>query len=250
VSDAALAGGLGVEFGRLGGLQYNISYMILGCITVRAIKSFRSKNELVYQALRTAIIQGELPPRRRLVIDELAAELGVSQIPVREALRQLEADGFVTIEPYVGATVTPIEAANISEIFGLLEGMEIVSGRAACARLTAQDLQALEGILHRLDDLADSPDDWSQMNVNFHRFICESAGTLLVKMLMDKTLDHWDRLRTYYLKDVFAGRIAAAQADHWRMFEAIRDGDADRLEMVVREHNRAALAAYTRYLQG
>ena len=55
---------------------------------------FRSKNEIVYQQLRKSIIQGDFKPGTRLVIDQLALELGVSQIPIREAVRQLEADGF------------------------------------------------------------------------------------------------------------------------------------------------------------
>lgn len=215
---------------------------------MQPIKTFRSKNELVYTALHTAILQGELEPGRRLVIDELAAELGVSQIPVREALRQLEADGFVTIAPYIGATVAPIDAANITEIFGLLEAMEIISGRAACIHMSYEDIEELERLLRVMDGLHDQPDEWSQANVRFHRLICERGGTLLVKKLMDNTLDHWDRLRRYYLNDVSARRIADAQRDHWRIFEAIRQRDADLLETIAREHNRAALAAYTSYL--
>src|SRR5215475_11563901 len=93
---------------------------------------YRSKNELVYQRLRTAIIHGEYQPGSRLVIDQLAAELGVSQIPIREAVRQLEADGFVTIEPYTGTTVTDINANLIVEIFALLESFEVICSRSAC----------------------------------------------------------------------------------------------------------------------
>ena len=83
---------------------------------------FKSKNEAVYDALRQAIIHGEYEPGSRLVIDDLAATMGVSQIPIREALRQLEADGFITIEPYVGATLTDINANFIFEIFTLSTG--------------------------------------------------------------------------------------------------------------------------------
>ena len=86
--------------------------------------TFRSKNEVVYDLLRQSIIEGEYKPGKRLVIDELAVTLGVSQSPIREAMRQLEADGFVTIEPYVGATVTKINADFIFEVFGLLESLE------------------------------------------------------------------------------------------------------------------------------
>ncbi len=72
--------------------------------------AFRSKKEAVYDTLRNAILQGDLKPGARLVIDKLAAELGVSQIPIREALQQLEGEGFVTIEPYVGVTVSDLQA--------------------------------------------------------------------------------------------------------------------------------------------
>ena len=216
---------------------------------MKQIRSIRSKHDLVYDALHEAVIQGELKPGSRLIIDDLANELGVSPIPVREALRRLEGDGFVRIEPYVGATVTEIHREHIMEIFGLLEALEIVSGRAACAGLSPEGLSAIERCLYEMDALLDDPEHWSQANLRFHRLICEHAGTLLVKKMMDNALDHWDRLRTYYLQDVFQHRIKAAHHDHWRMFEAIRSQDVDTLEQIVRAHNQAALSAYMNYVK-
>jgi DNA-binding GntR family transcriptional regulator len=215
---------------------------------MRQIKSFRSKNELVYASLRSAIVTGELPPGARLVIDELAGQLGVSQIPVREALRQLEADGFVVIRPYVGATVTELHFDQISEIFGLLEAMEIISGRAACARLTASDIDQLARLLAKMDTLVDSPTEWSVANVQFHSMICEMGGTSIVRHMMDKAFDHWDRLRSYFFKGVFAHRVEDAQREHHELFAAMQADDADAVESMVRMHNRAALTAYTDYL--
>lgn len=216
---------------------------------MRKIAEHRSKNELVYESLRAAILQGELKPGSRLVIDDVATELGVSPIPVREALRQLEADGFVTFEPYIGATVTEIKPSGISEIFNLLEAMEIISGRSACQRMNETDLQALEQLLRRMDLLINDPDEWSRENVHFHQLICDRADTPLVRQMMEKTLQHWDRLRSYYLKGVFAYRVATAQRDHWRIFEAIRTCDIELLEKVVHDHNQAALIAYLQHLQ-
>src|SRR5438067_8819367 len=83
--------------------------------------SFRSKKDATYDTLHTAIVRGDLAPGTRLVIDDLAAQIGVSPIPVREALQQLQADGFVVIEPYVGVTVTALQAGLVEEIFALLE---------------------------------------------------------------------------------------------------------------------------------
>ena len=216
---------------------------------MRQIEPVRSKNELVYMSLKTAILQGELEPGSRLVIDELAHMLGVSQIPVREALRQLEADGFVSIQPHVGTTVTEIQVSLITEVFGLLEAMEIISGRAACERFDNADWQALEKHLRKMDMLVDDPDSWSAANVEFHQLVCERAGTPLVLKMMDKALAHWDRLRSYYqLKDIFAGRVQSAHNQHWELFEAMRNRDANAVEQIVRQHNQAALAAYQKHL--
>lgn len=216
---------------------------------MKQIRAIRSKHDLVYDALHEAVIQGELKPGSRLIIDDLANELGVSPIPVREALRRLEGDGFVRIEPYIGATVTEIRGEHIREIFGLLEALETVSGRAACAGLGTEGIAALESCLHDMDTLLDDPEAWSQANLRFHRLICEQAGTLLVRKMMDNALDHWDRLRTYYFQDVFRHRIREAQRDHWRMFEAIRQQETEHLKQIVHLHNQTALSAYMNYMK-
>lgn len=211
-------------------------------------KPFRSKKEFAYDALRDTILEGQLEPGARLVIDELAADLGVSQIPVREALQQLQADGFVTIEPYVGARVTEIDASLVCEVFDLMEALEVISGRAACLRMSEDSLAEMENRLRAMDALITDSDRFSQENARLHQFVCERAGTPLVDRLMDKVLAHWDRLRRHYLRDVFERRVSAAQQEHWHVFEALRTRDPDHVEQVIREHNRAARVAYTDYL--
>jgi DNA-binding GntR family transcriptional regulator len=211
--------------------------------------SVRSKKDVTYELLQTAIIHGELIPGARLVIDDLAAQLGVSPIPVREALQQLQADGFILIEPYVGVTVTALQAGMVEEIFALLEATEVTSGRAACLRMTADDLGEVERMLRAMDGALDDLDRFSQENVRLHQFICDRAETPLIKHVMRNTLAHWDRLRRYYLEDVFAKRAAASQREHWQMFAALRVRDPDRIERVIREHNRHAREAYITYLR-
>jgi DNA-binding GntR family transcriptional regulator len=211
--------------------------------------AFRSKNEVVYDTLRHAIIHGEYQQGTRLIIDELAATLGVSQIPIREAMRQLEADGFVTIEPYVGATITAINANFIFELFGLLESLEIICSRTAVRTMSEDDLKILDDLIGTMDLSLDRPEQWSQENKRLHLFICECANTALVLKMMQKVLDHWDRLRLHHLKDVFGRRIAAAQQEHKLILKAFRARDPDEVEHVIREHNRSALASYIQHLQ-
>ncbi len=211
--------------------------------------AFRSKNEVVYDTLRHAIIHGEYKPGARLVIDELANTLGVSQIPIREAMRQLEADGFVSIEPYVGATITPINAHFIFELFNLLEALETICGRTAVRLMSDDDLKTLATMVEAMDASLDNPEQWSQQNKQMHLFICECAKTALTLKMMQTTLDHWDRLRLHYFKDVSGRRIHAAQGEHKLILAAFGTRDPEAVERAIREHNRSALASYIQHLE-
>jgi DNA-binding GntR family transcriptional regulator len=210
----------------------------------------RSKKELVTNTLRNAILSGELIPGTRLVIEDLAKQLGVSPIPVREALQQLDADGYVVIEPYLGARVAPIEAESVAEVFSLLETMEVVSSRAACLHMSDSHFDVLEEILVKMDSLVGDPELWSQENRHFHKYICDRSGTRLIGSLMSKVLDHWDRLHRYFLKDVFAHRLPQAQREHWKILKTLRTRDPAKTEAVIREHAQSSLTAYTKYLSG
>jgi DNA-binding GntR family transcriptional regulator len=211
--------------------------------------AFRSKKDVVLEAMRASIAGGVFKPGERLVIDDLAAQFGISPIPVREALQQLQAEGFVEIQPHVGATVTRIEAGQITEVFDLLEAFELISGRAACGRMTKDDFARMEAMLREMDGLEKDLDAWSEANMRLHQFICDCAGMPLVKSMLTKALDHWDRLRRFYLNDVFKHRVRAAHREHWQMLRAMRTCDVERLEQVVRDHNRAARDAYTEHFQ-
>jgi DNA-binding GntR family transcriptional regulator len=213
--------------------------------------SISSKKDLVKQALREAILNGELAPGTRLIIDDLADQLGVSPIPVREALQQLQADGYVEIQPFLGTRVTPIEAESVIEVFSLLETIEVVSSRYACLHMTENERVTLRDSVTKMDELVRTRDAeaWSQENRRFHQIICDRAGTRLLASVMTKVLDHWDRLHRVFLKEVFADRLPDAQEEHRQILEAIEAGDADKVEGVIRKHNRNALGAYQKFLE-
>jgi DNA-binding GntR family transcriptional regulator len=215
---------------------------------MRASVTHQSKKDYVVASLRRDILDGVLAPGSRLIIDELAAAYGVSPIPVREALQQLQSDGYVVIQPYAGAKVAEVEIDAIHEIFALLESLEVISGRAACERMEDADLDELEHLVARMDDLVDDPDRWSQENLLLHEFICTKAGTHLVEVLLRKAMEQWDRLRRYYFKDVFTHRIRESQPEHRAIVRALRTRDADLVERIIREHNQSALSAYVGHL--
>jgi len=212
------------------------------------LKGFKSKGELVYDSLLSAIVNGDLAPNSRLVISELGRRLGVSAIPVREALNQLQADGFVSIISHQGASVTPMPEGLVYEVFWLLTALESISSRVACQNMSDADFDEIERQLREADQVLDDPDHFTELNVRLHEFICDRAGTPLVGQLISKVLMHWDRLRRQYLDDVFADRTGIAQRQHWDMLQALRSRDADAVEAAIREHNASASSAYGRVI--
>jgi len=209
---------------------------------------FRTKNQIIYGMLRDAVVRGDFKPGEHLVIDVLAEQMAVSHIPIREALRQLESDGFLTFEPHIGFTVTPIHADLIVEVFALLEAAEVVSSRRACEVMTAEQFDAVGAMLRAMDQVVSDPNRWTEENKRLHLFICDCAKTSLVTITMKNALDHWDRLQKHFFSNVLTRRMSVAQQDHWRILEAMRKGDPDAVERAVREHNQAALHAYLEFL--
>ena len=209
---------------------------------------YERKQDWVYGAIRKDILKGRFPPGSRLPIDAIAHALGVSHIPVREALKQLEAEGYVVIEPYVGTTVARLEPEWIREVFDLMEDLEVRSVRAACARFGEADLSAVAAIVQEMEPLVDDPDGWAVANVRLHLTLSERAELHLTGRLLRQVLDQWDRLRAHFLWTMPPTRLAQAQRDHRDILAALRARDVEAVEALVRRHNREAYHAYAEFL--
>lgn len=209
-----------------------------------------TKQEFVYQALRSAIMRGELAPGERLRTEDIAQRFGVSLIPVREALQLLQSERLVESTPHVGARVARISRASIIEVFTVMEGLELVATRTAAERMTPAHEQELTSLLEAMDGAlaSGSYDEWSDLNTQFHRAIAGMTGMPMLQEMTDRALGQWDRVRRYYLKDVLVHRLTQAQAEHHVIVQAMRSQNYALLEQLVREHNQGALAAYTEYL--
>lgn len=210
---------------------------------------FRSKNQIVYELIRDAIVSGDFAPGSRIIIDDLAERFGISHSPIRECLRQLESDGFVTIRPYTGVTVTELQPELIMEVFSLLESLEVISSCRAYKRATSKQLDSLAHLIDEMEKYATAPQQWSAKNVEFHMSICDIADMTITKHMMNRALHHWDRLRRYYLLEVSAQRISQAQQEHHELLQAIRAGDEARIEHVILNHNQAALNDYLEHIK-
>lgn len=198
--------------------------------------------------LRRAIVAGELRPGDRVHQDDVAARIGVSVVPVREALRVLEGEGQLTYVPRRGYFVTELRLADLREIYALRELLERRAARHALPRLDAEGVERIARAAAECAAAAAAGDVAATLAANrrFHLALLDAPGQPhLLKLI--RTL--WDATEAYRALYYNAGaeRAAAVEA-HERILAAVRARDAKRLVAELDAHRAQALAALAQIL--
>jgi DNA-binding GntR family transcriptional regulator len=200
----------------------------------------RKKADLVYEYLREQIINGTYAPGRRMTLADLAGELGLSHMPVREALLRLEREGLLVSEPHKGMRVVPLSLDDAQEIFEIrceLEGLSAYKAAQSDDADLVDDLRAING------DFADAYErrDFTAMgsaNWILHRRILQSAGSAQLTRVLE---DHWtasQRYRSGY--QLIPGRAKHTISEHHAIIDAIEARDADAARAAARAHIQKA----------
>lgn len=184
----------------------------------------QATHELVAAVLREAITTGHLRANAPLPQDEIAAQLQVSHIPVREALRQLQSEGLVTYQPNRGATVSALTPEEIAEIYEIRVIMETAAVRRAAPRLTAAELDEAARILDRAEQATDGA-VWGSLDVEFHQQIYALDDRPRMDELINGLLRRVDRYWTLY--GLMLTHRATFDREHRGILDALVRRDAD-----------------------
>lgn len=205
-----------------------------------------SKSEMAYRWLREKIRTREFEPGYKLVLSTLAAELNVSVVPIREAIRQLEAEGLVDYEHNVGARVSTL---NREAYFQAMESVAVLEGMATALSvpfLTPADLARAKELNEKMEALLSDfePDTFTELNKKFHRALfykCPNAR------LIELVYEEWDRL-DYFRVSTFRyvpERAESSVREHHQLVKLIEAGaEPAYLEMRAREHRMRTSQSY------
>jgi len=210
-----------------------------------------NKQERTYAILRDRIFSGEFQPMARLNIDALSRELGVSPIPVREALRRLEAEGWVRFQPNAGAIVAPVDATTWEQEMVAVAILEGAATADAAARLRPSDMRRLRALAAEMERVATMGDPlkFSALNRNLHATIVARCANAYLVELLEQTHARLDRLRSTmfaYLPE----RSAHAIVEHSHLLGLLESGDATEIERYARWHKLQIVEAYRAAHQG
>lgn len=192
----------------------------------------KNKKVTVYESLKKRIIEGHLPPGLPIIEADLAGELGVSKTPIREALRQLESDGFVDNIPGRGSMVSYITSQDIRDIFEIREIIECGAARRA-ALLPAPDKEELKG---KRKELEQAHDHGGGSSEDIYLSVFRVLGNRCLLEMYLGVLDRIKWIRNHFGRSFTQRRFNEIVAEHMEILDAIIAGDAERSEQLVEKH--------------
>lgn len=204
--------------------------------TLEKVDSLLSLKDRAYRAIKEAIVTLSLEPGTALVENDLAAQLGISKTPVRDALQELEREGFVTRVAFKGTYVTDLTTQDVKEIFQLRAVLEGLAAYLATPAFTEEELAQLA---RNLDDAeaALAAGDLvlcSQKSRLLHQAIIARANNERLRQIIRNLDDHVQRLRT--MSDRITGRLGVSLQEHRRVLEALGGRDPAAAEAAIRDH--------------
>ncbi len=202
----------------------------------------------IIRELRDTIIKGEYPPGTHLVESEVSDRFKVSRTPVREALNQLEKEGFVRITPDAGARVVELSVQDVSDIYDVLIVLEGAASRLACSRINDGQLAKLAEYNFLFEKSLGSRNTelFSELNNRFHWLITSATGNA---HLMEMRSNFRDLIhRILHTFPHIPGQLEATVAEHQQIIAALQARNPSLAEFVMREHLENAKIHLLAYL--
>ncbi len=195
----------------------------------------------VYAALRDAIVRGELEPGQQLSENSLAARMGVSRTPIREAISRLREDRLVETVPQLGTFVARVNPTAISDAQFIRESLECAAIRLSAQVAKEQDVAELEENLQSQERAREAGDldAFYLLDDSFHHTLCDLSGHLSVWIVSERAKAHLNRIRRLSL--AMPNYLDEMISEHRLVLDAVAANDSDLAERHLREHLRTVL---------
>ncbi len=201
----------------------------------KIIERHQTLREKILETIREAILKGTLKPGEKVAEPELAERFGISRTPIREAFRQLESEGYLTVIPRKGAVVTALSEQDVQEFYAIKSILEGYAAELAATKLTEKDIEKLKSINEKLKKLAAEGDVKAFFRVHneFHDLFIRVAGNHKLAELINQLGMKFNRLRMASLS--VTGRMDISVVEHEGLIEAFKNQDGVQAENLVKK---------------
>jgi DNA-binding GntR family transcriptional regulator len=218
----------------------------LGALVAASAPRYRTATEFVEATLRDGILRGVLPAGMPLRQEDLARHFGLSRMPVREALRQLEAHALIDFVPHKGAVVTELSLGDALDTYVIRRALETAALRLSIPLLQQDDIERARDLIAEMDSEVE-PQRLGELNRRFHMALYARAGRPKLIQLIETQLVSYDRYLRFHL--TAHGRDHMAQADHRAMADAAEGRDVETAVGVLEGHLDTAAATIRRFFE-
>jgi DNA-binding GntR family transcriptional regulator len=209
------------------------------------VRQIRSLRDRISASIRDSIIEGKLVPGERLAEPDVANQLGVSRTPLREAFLQLEAEGFLTVNPRKGAIVSALSLKDAEETYEIKSSLEALAARLSVKFLNPTILKELRDINNKMRTIANSEEknykEFLELNAEFHQIITDSCGNdklrKTIVVLRNQTL------RYNYIYLSLISHLEESVQEHDSLILALEKKDESEIEILVKNHGENARQA-------
>lgn len=198
--------------------------------------------DVVFNTLREAILRGDLKPGERLMELQLAAKLGVSRTPIREAIRMLEQEGLAVTVPRRGAEVARMTLKDMEDVLEIRETLDELAVQLACKKISSEQLEQLRKVKEdfELNTRSNDVKKIAESDVKFHDIIYEATDNPKLVSMLSNLREQAYRYRVEYLKDTNSYPILIRE--HEAILEGLQSRDCQKAAKAMQEHveNQAA----------
>jgi DNA-binding GntR family transcriptional regulator len=201
-----------------------------------SIEKHLTLREKILETIRDAIMTGTLKPGEKVAEPDLAEKFGISRTPIREAFRQLESEGYLTVIPRKGAVVTSFSSKDVEEFYAIKSILEGYAAHQACSNLTDKEIEKLANINEKLRQLAAESDikHFFKVHNEFHDLFRRAADNEKLYEMISSLVSRFKRLR--YASLSLPGRMTISVKEHVKIIEAFRARNPELAEQLVRKN--------------
>ena len=200
------------------------------------LQNHKPLREIVYEELKRQIMVGEIPPGTRMMEVELADDMGVSRTPIREAIRKLEKEGLVSIEPRRGAYASEISIKDMVDVLEVREFLEGMAAGLASKRITEEEIEAIKHSIDAYRDAVESgaTEEIIEEDEIFHKLIVDCSGNKTLIQMINQVQELALRFRYIYYEDF--SRYQNMPNEHQEILDAVLSGDPEVARSVADAH--------------
>jgi len=202
----------------------------------KSIEKHLTLREKILETIRDAIMSGALKPGEKVAEPELAERFGISRTPIREAFRQLESEGYLTVIPRKGAVVAAFSSKEVEEFYAIKSILEGYAAHQACSNLTDKEIEKLASVNEKLRQLADEGDikHFFKVHNDFHELFRRAADNEKLDEMINGLVNRFQRLR--YASLSLPGRMKISVNEHVKIIDAFRARNPELAEQLVRKN--------------